>query len=230
MGDPDNCDRHRVLIVEDDQLTALALMRALKADHLSILAVAKGPHALNEIRVNPYSLVFLEIGIADGTGKVVLKEISRLSPATCIVVMSAGITNGDTESTIIESDHYFLPKPFEVLQVRTMTNRILNEASRRREDFVAGDPVGRKMRSSVRHPLPGEVTIFSDPEGSYPGTSPQFAAWIVDLSPGGIGVQTEMPLPPGQTLSLDNEGGTNRGVVRWSMVFENRFRAGIQFV
>ena len=41
------------MIVDDDQLTAMALMRALKADDLNILAVAKGPHALTEIRVNP---------------------------------------------------------------------------------------------------------------------------------------------------------------------------------
>lgn len=230
MEKPDNRDRHRILIVDDDQLTALALMRVLKADHMNILAVATGPQALHEIQVTPYSLVFLEIGIADGTGDVVLQEISRSSPSTCIVVMSAGTTSGKTENTIIEREYFFLPKPFEVLQVRTMTNRILSEASRRSNNLLSGDQAGRKMRGSVRHPLTGEVTIFSDPEGSYPGTPPQFAARIVDLSFGGMGVQTDMPLPPGQTLRLDNDGGTNSGIVRWSMVFENRFRAGIQFV
>lgn len=230
MSQPDSNDSHRVMIVDDDRLTALALMRALKADDLKILAVAKGSHALTEIRINPYSLVFLEIGIADGTGKVVLEEISRSSPSTCIVVMSAGITNGDTENTIIDNDHYFLPKPFEILQVRTLTNRILGESSRIREDFVSANERGRNKRNSTRHLLSGEMTIFSDPESSFPGTLPQFVAQIVDLSLGGVGVQTDLPLPPGQIFHLDNDESSNRrGIVRWSMVCENRFRAGIQF-
>ena len=230
MPDLHKHGRHRILIVDDDQLTAMALMRALKADGLNILAVAQGPQALNEIQATLYSLVFLEIGIADGTGKAVLKEIARFSPSTCIVVMSAGITNGDIKDTIIESDHYFLPKPFEVLQVRAMTNRILSGVSRRLEDFISGDEPLRKKRSSVRHSLPGEVTIFPDSESSYPGSPSQYIAQIVDLSLGGMGVRTDLPLSPGQKLHFDNKEGTNNGIVRWSMVFENRFRAGIQFV
>jgi CheY-like chemotaxis protein len=218
------------MIVDDDQLTALALMRALKADHMNILALARGSHALAEIRVNPYSLVFLEIGIADGTGNTVLREISRSSPSTCIVAMSAGMTNGVAQSTIIEHNHYFLPKPFEVLQVRTMTNRILSEVSRRNEDLVPNGGAGRKKRISVRRRMPGEVTAFPEPGNYYPGIPPQFVARMVDLSPEGIGVQTDLPLPPGQIFSLHGDKGSSRGIVRWSMVFENMFRAGIQFV
>jgi len=217
------------MIVDDDQLTALALMRALKAPNVNILAVARGSHAVTEVRTNHYSLVFIEIAIADGTGKVALKEISRLSPSTCVVVMSAGITNGEIENTIIEAEHYFLPKPFEVLQVRTIANRILGEISR--GGGVAVPAAGeRKKRGSERHPVPGSVTFFPDSGRSYPGTPSRFDALIVDLSPGGIGVQTDLPLPPGQVFQLDSEEGTNRGVVRWSMVFEDRFRAGLQFI
>lgn len=230
MPGPDNGGIHRVLIVDDDQLTALALMRALKDDHLNLLAVAEGPSALSEIRANPYSLVFLEVGIADGTGMAVLREISRFSPFTCIVVMSAGIPNGEAESTIIEHDHFFLPKPFEILQVRTMTRRILAEASEAKQKFVSGEDAERKRRSSARQPRSGQVSILSDPEGSYPGIPPHLAGQIVDVSIDGMGVRTNLPLLPGQTFRFDDDDGTNEGVVRWSMVFENRFRAGIQFV
>ncbi|MGD8352779.1 MAG: PilZ domain-containing protein, partial [Pseudomonadota bacterium] len=187
--------------------------------------------ALTEVRANKYSLVFLEIGIADGMGKSILEAIGRHSPSTCVVVMSAGITNGEVENTIIESDYYFLPKPFEVLQVRTMASRILGEISRR--NGVAeplSDHDERKKRSTPRHSIPGSVTIFSDSERAYPGIPPEFDARIVDLSSGGIGVQTDLPLPPGQVFHLDRDEERKKGVVRWSMVFENRFRAGLQFI
>ena len=230
MPEPDNGGMHRILIVDDDQLTALALMRALKADHLNILAVAEGPRALTEIRINPYSLVFLEIGIADGTGMVVLQEISRSSPATCIVVMSAGIPNGETENTIIECDPFFLPKPFEVLQVKTMTRRILADASEARKEFASGEDARRENRRSARQPRSGQVIFLPDPERSYPGIPSRFPAQIVDASTGGMGVRTDLPLPPGQTFRFDDDDENNEGIVRWSMVFENRFRAGIQFI
>lgn len=230
MPKSDSSPGYRVMIVDDDQLTVLALMRALRSHKLNILAVARGDHAVTEIRNHVYSLVFLEVGIADGTGRVALEEISRLSPSTCVVVMSAGITNGEIESTIMESDYYFLPKPFEVLQVRTMTNRILGEISRKGKHPGPGALEESKKRFSARHAVPGSVTIFADPERSYTGIPSSLDALIVDLSPGGMGVQTDLPLPPGHVFHLDRKGGGNRGVVRWSMVFENRFRAGLQFI
>ena len=230
MPEYDNRCRHRIMIVDDDQLTALALMRVLKADGLNILALARGSQALEEIRVNAYSLVFLEINIADGTGLTVLREISRCAPWTCIVVMSAGMTDGDTQNTIMENNHYFLPKPFEVLQVRAMTNRILSDASRETEDPVSAGEADGKKRASARHQVPGEITIFPEEEGSFPHVPSHHVARMVDLSPGGMGIQTDLPLPPGQVFRLHGDEGTSKGVVRWSMVFENCFRAGIKFV
>ncbi len=230
MQGPDNSGSHRVLIVDDDQLTALALMRALKADDLNILAVAEGPRALSEIRTKVYSLVFLEICIADGTGMTVLQEISRSSPSTCLVVMSAGIPNGETENTIIGYGHFFLPKPFEVLQVRTMVRKILSKTPPALQDSEYMEEGRRERRQGARRPQSGQVICQSDPEKSYPGIPSRFTTEFLDVSPGGIGIRTDLPLPPGQTFRFKDDAGANEGIVRWSMVFENRFRAGIQFV
>ena len=230
MPEPDNGGMHRVLIVEDDQLTALALMRALKDDNLNILAVAEGPSALSEIRTNPYALVFLEVGIADGTGITILREISRFSPSTCVVVMSAGIPDGEAQDTIMEHDHFFLPKPFEVLQVRTMTRKILSRFTRAQQELTSVEEMDRKKRGYVRQSRSGQVIIRSHPERSYPGIPQHFTGQIVDVSTEGMGVRTDLPLPPGQVFCFDDEDRSNNGVVRWSMVFGNRFRAGIQFV
>lgn len=230
MLESDSSGNHCVLIVDDDQLTALALMRALKDDHLNIVAVAEGSRAISEIQSKPYALVFLEIGIGDGTGMTVLHEISRSFPFVCIVVMSAGIPNGEAENAIIGYDHYFLPKPFEVLQVRTMTRKILSEASKTRADNFHLEIERKQKRSSERQPRSGQIIFVPDPDGSHPGIPSRFAANIVDVSHGGMGVRTDLPLPPGQIFSFADDTGTNEGIVRWSMVFEDRFRAGIQFI
>lgn len=230
MLETDSCGSHCVLIVDDDRLTALALIRALKADDLNILAVAESSSALSEIRAKSYSLVFLEIGIADGTGMTILHEISRFSPSTNIVVMSAGILNGEEENAIIGYGHFFLPKPFELLQVRTMTRRILSETSNVRAEAVHRETEGKQKRRSERQHRSGQVIFVPDPDKSYSGIPSRFAAEIVDISPEGMGIRTDLPLPPGQTLSFTDDTGTMEGVVRWSMVYENRFRSGLQFV
>lgn len=110
----------RILIVDDDPLTAQALVMALRVDNPDILVVGDGMRAISETRAAPYALVFLEIQISDGTGMDVLREIRRASPSTCIVVMSVDIPNDEMKETIEKYAQLFLPKPFEILQVRKL--------------------------------------------------------------------------------------------------------------
>ena len=119
-----------ILIVDDDQLTALALMSALKAEDRNILAVPGGLRALTEIGSRRYNLIFLEIGLIDQSGRALLEEVNRLSPSTSVVVMSADTLDQDMENTIINNDYFFLPKPFEVLQVKSLVKRILADNDR----------------------------------------------------------------------------------------------------
>lgn len=119
----------RILIVDDDPLTAQALVRALRQDDYDILVIGDGMRALSEIQANPYSLVFLEIQISDGTGMEVLREIRRESPSTCIVVMSVDIPNDEVKEAIERFAQLFLPKPFEMLQVRKLATQALAKAS-----------------------------------------------------------------------------------------------------
>jgi hypothetical protein len=144
--------------------------------------------------------------------------------------MSAGIPNGETENAIIGYDHFFLPKPFEVLQVRTMVRKILAEAPAVGQESGSREEGRGERRRATRHSKSGQVVCQPDPERSYPGIPSRFAAEIVDVGPGGMGIRTDLPLPPGQTFRFKDDTGANEGIVRWSMVFEDRYRAGVQFI
>lgn len=117
-----------ILIVDDDPLAAQALVRALRGDNYDILIVDGGVRALAEIQATPYALVFLEIQISDGTGMNVLREIRRASPSTCIVVMSVDIPSDGVKEAIEKYAQLFLPKPFEMLQVRKLATQALMRA------------------------------------------------------------------------------------------------------
>jgi len=221
--------QQRVLIIDDDQLISLALMRALQDGRLNIFAVADGSSALSEIRSNLYDLIFLEVSISDGRGVMLLREISRMSPSTCVVVMSACIPDDEAKDMILENDHFFMPKPFEMLQVRTISRRILAEAGRSRQISAPTANEKRHKRKSTRKPLTGQVRIQPNPGKTYPGMPQQLMGQLIDMNMDGIGISTDLPLPPGQTFNFKSDSGYNEGVVRWSMVSENRFRAGVQF-
>ncbi|GBE14051.1 sensor protein TorS [bacterium BMS3Abin14] len=118
----------RILIVDDDPLTAQALVRSLRQDGHDILVIGNGMRALYEIQANPYALVFLEIQISDKSGMYVLREIRRTSPSTCVVVMSVDIPNDEVKEAIERFAQLFLPKPFEMLQVRKLATQALAKA------------------------------------------------------------------------------------------------------
>jgi two-component system chemotaxis response regulator CheY len=221
--------RH-ILIIDDDQLTALALMRTLKAEDRNILAVAKGPQALSELRARHYDLVFLEISTFDRSGMVVLEEIRQSASSTCVVVMSADILDEEMEKTVIDHNHFFLPKPFEVLQVRTLASKIL--AIEREPEPGANriDKGGEERRQWPRSRHSGQVVCAPDQEECGSIFPENFKAEVTDVSRGGVGLRTDHPVPPGQRISFCGETAVWEGIVRWSFVFGNRFRAGVEFV
>jgi DNA-binding response OmpR family regulator len=226
---PGTATRH-ILIVDDDHLTSLALMKALEAMDRNILAVTGGPHALEEMRSRYYDLVFLEIGLLDQSGMIVLEEISRSAPHTCVVVMSAGIPDGEMENAIIDHDNFFLPKPFEILQVKTMVRKILAE----KDHSIYGAPrmneSGRERRRWPRSIHSSSVVCTPDQSESSGDLPHNFNAVVKDVSHGGVGIRTDHPVPPGRRIRFRGESAVWEGVVRWSLVFGNRFRAGVEFV
>jgi len=221
--------RH-ILIIDDDQLTASALMVALKAEDRNILAVSGAHRALSEVRSMRYDLVFLEMSLSDRSGMSVLEEVNRSAPSTCVVAMSADILDRDVEDAIIDHDHFFLPKPFEVLQVRTMVKRILLEQRLAREWAPRKSERDEDRRQWPRSTHFEQVVCTPDPGSAGIGVSGNFSAEVADVSHGGIGLRTDHPVPPGQRVRFRGETAVWEGIVRWSLVFGSRFRAGVEFV
>jgi len=123
--------RKNILIVDDDALTSLALMKTLEAEDRTIETATRGPQVFEEIRSSRYDLVFLEIGRFDQPGIAFLKEISVFDPRTPIIVTTASFPDDEMESAIAGHGHFLLPKPFERSTIRTLATEILEERKNR---------------------------------------------------------------------------------------------------
>lgn len=120
----------RILIVDDQQLLLLGLKMALQNETTEVTITKTGKEALTEIASSFYDLCFLDIYLPDISGVELLPRFKELSPSTQVIVMSAGIiTEGMRE--IIEKDAFmFIPKPFDLLQVKMLAKNSQGNALR----------------------------------------------------------------------------------------------------
>jgi two-component system, OmpR family, response regulator len=121
----------RLLLVEDDLQLSESLVKALKHDGFSLLAVTHGRDAINNIAVEHIDIVVLDIGLPDMDGIKVLKHI-RAKKFNCkVIILTARDQLSDKVTGLDAGADDYLVKPFEYDELaarirvleRSLTNR-----------------------------------------------------------------------------------------------------------
>ena len=124
-----NVAMKKILIVDDDDLFLEGLDKVLQTASTEVKTVETGNAALQEIEASQYHLCFLDLFLPDLNGVEVLKRIKETSPQTKVIAMTAGVVTSHMQE-IIEKDAYmFITKPLDLLQIRMLTRRILEESA-----------------------------------------------------------------------------------------------------
>jgi len=124
----DFVDMNRILIADDEAFLLQGLSRALQNPATYVMMVETGAAALAEVASSAYQLCFLDLFLPDLEGTKVLEKIKEISPETKVVVMTAGVINNEMKDSIENSAYMFMTKPFELLQVKMIVKRALEEA------------------------------------------------------------------------------------------------------
>lgn len=124
----DVVDMNRILIADDEAFLLQGLSRALQNPATYVMMVETGAAALAEVASSAYQLCFLDLFLPDLEGTKVLERIKEISPETKVVVMTAGVVNNEMKDSIENSAYMFMTKPFELLQVKMIVKRALEEA------------------------------------------------------------------------------------------------------
>lgn len=119
----------RILIVDDEPLILQGLGEALERDFAEVNMVQTGEMALREISSSSYNLCFLDVCLPDMDGLEVMRRIKVMSPQTGVIIMTAGVVDEDMKKTIEKNAYMFITKPFDLLQVRMVAKRALEEAA-----------------------------------------------------------------------------------------------------
>jgi DNA-binding NtrC family response regulator len=119
----------KILLVDDETFFLQVLNRALEGPSIEVKTVETGNEALQAVAVTPYHFCFLDICLPDLDGTEVLKRIAEISPSTKVIMMTAGDVTGSMQQVIEKYAYMFLPKPFDLLQLRMLTKGIPEEAT-----------------------------------------------------------------------------------------------------
>jgi len=117
--------KHRMLIIEDDEIMRVTLEDSLKEHGYETHAYEKGIDGLNAFREDPFSLVITDIRLPDMTGLDVLKMIKEMNSNVPVIVMTAfGSINDAVEAMKLGAFDY-ITKPFSLDEFTIVAKRAL---------------------------------------------------------------------------------------------------------
>ena len=155
----------RILVVEDDPLTADGVAFALRDEGFEVEVTADGFSALEWARAHTPHLVVLDIGLRNGiSGMEVCRELRRESAAP-ILMLSSRDTEVDTVLGLEGGADDYVKKPFSLVEVVARVRALLRGRALARAGAAATvREVGALRIDLARH----EVTVAGDPVHTTP--------------------------------------------------------------
>jgi DNA-binding NtrC family response regulator len=149
----------RILLVDDDAATVLAVSEALR-DRLSDVAVVTATSAETAIPLLSEScdIVICDILMPGSSGLAVLKEARRVTPSTPVILMTAGAFDKE-EAALFGGAYAFIEKPVGVDHLVS----VIKAALERRE--LDQQVTESNRRSILNLQMKSVVGAFGSPHG-----------------------------------------------------------------
>jgi two-component system response regulator AtoC len=114
-----------VLIVDDQDDLRFTLSKIVKKQGYSVTTAASGADALDVLRSSVIDMVFLDIGLPDGSGIDLIHAIKEIGDDIDIVMLS-GINEAKTAVESLRAGAVdYIVKPFDIIEFKAILNRIL---------------------------------------------------------------------------------------------------------
>jgi len=127
----------RILVVEDDANIATLLGRELRGLGHTVDTVSFAEEALLAARANDYALMIVDLGLPDGDGLDLVREMRRRSIEAPILMLTARRRVEDRVIGLTSGADDYPVKPFAVPEVRARVTALLRRPTRLRASRIS---------------------------------------------------------------------------------------------
>jgi DNA-binding response OmpR family regulator len=141
----------RILIVEDDDLVADAVSRALAAANFGVFRSSSAEAALAALGVGQYDLAVIDIGLPGSDGLTLVRRLRSAGNALPTLILTARCTLADKVKALDLGADDFLSKPFEPAELAARCRALIRRTHGALNGKIAlnrisVDLVGRRLR------------------------------------------------------------------------------------
>ena len=126
----------RILLVEDERSLAKEIHDFLQSEHHVLDEVSTIKAASENLAVNSYDFVLLDLGLPDGDGLDLLQEVNRVQENASVIILTARTEVGDKLLGFESGADDYLSKPFSLLELKARMQAILRRKSGWKKDMI----------------------------------------------------------------------------------------------
>lgn len=116
----------RILVVDDEENTRLALTRLLAREGYDVKTAANGSEALSQIRNQPVELIITDLNMPVMNGLTFLRELNREQPASNVIMITAyGEVESYLEALNLGAFEY-LNKPVKLDELKKLMHKMFH--------------------------------------------------------------------------------------------------------
>ena len=129
---------HKILIVDDEKNVLMVVKQALEA-HCEVLTALDGQSALEIIKKDKPSFVFLDITMPGMSGLAVLEVVRDLVPAPIIWMLTGDEDLETAALTLKGGAKGYITKPFDIDRLRAVVFNALLDLEKSKDPHASND-------------------------------------------------------------------------------------------
>ena len=164
----------KILLVEDEKMTRVALTGTLTREGHDVTACADGPDGLSALAAGEFDVVLTDLRLPGASGLDLLREVQLRGGRAKVVTMTAFASTDSAIEALRLGAYDYVSKPFQPDEILTILghieqlhavlqeNRELKSRIRGLGDagIVGGSQVMRRLRQTIQAVAPGGYTVL----------------------------------------------------------------------
>src|SRR5690606_13648161 len=115
----------KILLIEDEKEMRQILRQTLERENYTVESARNYREALSKVGVYEYDCILLDIGLPDGNGLEILKELKRQNKSDGVIIISPKNSLDDKLKGLNLGADDYLPKPFHMAELNARVKAVL---------------------------------------------------------------------------------------------------------